>query len=65
MSPLSLTTHATVSVVFDVDALQTPREAGAPAEETCPVEVVLVAKLSVPRDVNAAVVDPPQRAQPQ
>lgn len=47
-----------VPVVFDFNDFRTP--AGAPAEETCPVEVVLIAKLWVSGDVNTAVIDPSQ-----
>lgn len=67
LSPQSpcLTTLALETILLDVNVLLAALWAGAAAEEACPVDGVVVAQLLVSCDVDAAVVDPPQRAQPQ
>lgn len=63
--PASLTTLVSRSVVFDVDVFLASLRTGAAGQDTSPVDSVMVAELLVPRDVDAAVVYFPQRAQPQ
>ena len=60
--PPSLTTLSSWSVVLDIDVLLASLRAGAGAQDTRPVDSVMVAELLVSCDVDAAVVYFPQRA---
>lgn len=60
--PVSLTTLVPGHVVLEVDVLVTALRAGAAAEQTRPVDGVVVAQRLVSRYVDAAVVYFPEGA---
>lgn len=60
--PPSLTTLIPRSVILDVDVLLASLRTGAAAEESRPVDGIVVAEIVVSFDVDAAVVYFPQRA---